>query len=77
MSKVKCADDLSDIITARLDILTSGKVTTDDIKLSDAISRQVGKALTLSALRIAYRKHRMSGGDKIQTLESRRNNNRA
>ena len=71
-SKAKKADELDEIISGQLDILTGAKVTADDVMVANAVATQIGKSLKLAGLRLAYKEHRDKGGEIIETLEARK-----
>jgi hypothetical protein len=70
-NKQKNADDLAEIMSSQLDVLTATDVSEDQIDIADAIANMIGKTLKLAALRIAYDEHIKGGGTKIGTLEAR------
>lgn len=67
----KNADDLAEIMSDQLDILTAEDVSEDQLAIADSIANMIGKSLKLAALRIAYDEHVKGGGTKIGTLEAR------
>jgi len=71
-NKQKNADDLAEIMSEQLDILTASGVSEDQIYVADAVANMIGKTLKLSALRIAYDEHVKGGGTIIGTLEARK-----
>lgn len=68
----KNANDIEEIISAQLDILTSDDVTPEEVKAADAVANQIGKSLKHAALRIGYKEYRKQGGEIIEALEPRK-----
>ena len=68
--KQKTADDLAEIMSNQLDVLTAVSVTDDQIDIADSVANMIGKTLKLAALRMAYEEHKKSGGAIIQALET-------
>jgi hypothetical protein len=70
MAKQKSADELEELISEQLDILSDGNATDTDIKKADSIANLIGKSLKHAAERLAYREHIKQGGKIIIQLES-------
>ena len=68
----KNADELAEIMSDQLDVLTGADVTEDQIYIADAVANMIGKTLKLAALRIAYDEHIKGGGTLIETLQARK-----
>lgn len=71
MAKAKNADELAEISSSQLDILTAEGVSNESVRVADAVANQIGKLLKLAGLRIAYHAYKKEGGPAIQTLEAR------
>lgn len=71
MAKQKTGDDLAEIMSAQLDILTGMSVTSDEIHVADSVANMIGKTLKLASLQMAYEEHLKNGGSVISSLESK------
>jgi hypothetical protein len=54
MMKAKTSDDFDRIIAEQLDILASGKATSEDCKRADSIANMIGKQFKKDGLRLVY-----------------------
>lgn len=72
MAKQKNADDLSEIMSNQLDILTAASVSKEDIRTADAVANMIGKTLKLCALRLNYQDYQAKGGAIITALEGQK-----
>jgi hypothetical protein len=71
MAKEKSAVDLSQLIAAQIDAVTSTEVDAFTLKKAEAVANMVGKLTKLAALRMSYQDYKSKGGEVIQTLESK------
>jgi hypothetical protein len=54
MAKAKNSDDIDEIISGQMDIVSSGRATEEDYKKAEIIAKLIGKQLKKDSLRLAY-----------------------
>jgi hypothetical protein len=72
MAKAKNSDDLNEIISKQLDILSSGKATQEDCQRANAINGIIGKQLKKDGLRLMYYAQRKVSPPVIEAFETRK-----
>jgi hypothetical protein len=77
MAKAKNSDDLNEIIAEQLDILSSGKATSEDCQKANAINGIIGKQLKKDGLRLAYYAQRKVMPPLIEAFEIREQGRKA
>ena len=65
------ADDLAEIMSDQLRVLTGESVENKELAVADSIANMIGKLLKHSVSRMAYADYKKNGGDLIQALEAR------
>ena len=71
MTKQKNFDDVADILSEQMDILKSPKVTQEQRKNAQVMSRIVGCYISLSVHKAEYDKNDGTGAKKIPAFERR------
>jgi hypothetical protein len=70
MTKAKSSDDFDRIISEQLDILASGKATSEDCKRADSIANMIGKQFKKDGLRLVYFEKQKKIPPRIDCFES-------
>ena len=71
MAKQLKADELTEIMSEQLRVITGAEVDDKSLAVADSVSNMIGKTLKLAALRMAYHEHTQNGGPVIETLEGK------